>query len=268
MNEHVEQIPIISELTLKLFYYLFLFSQRNKTLKSTRWFKASVNVEYYRIIGYSKYWKKRSFANFKYIYMYTRPKIYRLKKRRKKFRAETAPRTEIKGHVSGIQIHGGVYNMVVSSNVRFIRDAHARTPNSALIVNTWKVWFGYGDHVLHACISSQGKTRRNGGEKRGWRERGERGGYECIANIARYLFCLDGGAVFWFERISIELVFYLRVCDSSLACVRAHTCVSHEGSRRPSIHWTRRQKLARTAGLKSFLNPVRRLNSLSNIEGS
>lgn len=74
-----------------------------------------------------------------YIYIYTRPKIYRLKKRRKKFRAETAPRTEIKGHVSGIQIHGGVYNMVVSSNVRFIRDAHARTPNSALIVNTWKV---------------------------------------------------------------------------------------------------------------------------------
>lgn len=76
------------------------------------------------------------------IYMYTHPKIYRLKKfekRRKKFRTETAPRTEIKGHVSGIQIHGGVYNMVVSSNVRFIRDAHARTPNSALIVNTWKV---------------------------------------------------------------------------------------------------------------------------------
>lgn len=39
------------------------------------------------------------------IYIYTHPKIYRLKKRRKKFRAETAPRTEIKGHVSGIQIH-------------------------------------------------------------------------------------------------------------------------------------------------------------------
>lgn len=186
MDEHVEQIPIISELTLKLFYYLFLFSQRNKTLKSTRWFKASINVEYYRIIGYSKYWKKRSFANFKYIYMYTRPKIYRLKKRRKKFRAETAPRTEIKGHVSGIQIHGGVYNMVVSSNVRFIRDAHARTPNSALIVNTWKVWFGYGDHVLHACISSQGKTRRNGGEKRGWRERGEgRGEGTSASQISR-----------------------------------------------------------------------------------
>lgn len=110
------------------------------------------------------------------------------------------------------------------------------------------------------------EEKNEGGERE---ERGgEMGGYECIANIARYLFCLDGGAVFWFERISIELVFYLRVCDSSLACVRAHTCVSHEGSRRPSIHWTRRQKLVRTAGLKSFLNPVRRLNSLSNIEGS
>lgn len=227
MDEHVEQIPIISELTLKLFYYLFLFSQRNKTLKSTRWFKASVNVEYYRIIGYSKYWKKRSFANFKYIYMYTHPKIYRLKKRRKKFRAETAPRTEIKGHVSGIQIHGGVYNMVVSSNVRFIRDAHARTPNSALIVNTWKVWFGYGDHVLHACISSQGKTRRNGGEKRGWRERGERGeGRVRVHRKYRAIFVLSWWWCGFLVRKNFDRAGLLpsRLRFEPRVCARAYVC--------------------------------------------
>lgn len=63
---------------------------------------------------------------------------------------------------------------------------------------------------------------------------------------------------------SFTFAFAIR---ASRVCARIRVC-SHEGSRRPSIHWTRRQKLARTAGLKSFLNPVRRLNSLSNIEGS
>lgn len=161
----------------------------------------------------------------KYIYIYIQKSTRKSWKSGERNSAETAPRTgDKRSRIGNTNTPGGVYNMVVSSNARFIRDAHARTPNSALIVNTWKVWFGHGDHVLQACISSQRKTRRNGGsvvvgrEKRGWRER-ERW-YECIANIARYLFCLDGGAVFWFERISIELVS-LRVEPRVCECARA-----------------------------------------------
>lgn len=188
----------------------------------------------------------------KYIYIYIQKSTRKSWKSGERNSAETAPRTgDKRSRIGNTNTPGGVYNMVVSSNARFIRDAHARTPNSALIVNTWKVWFGHGDHVLQACISSQGKTRRNGGsvvvgrEKRGWRER-ERW-YECIANIARYLFCLDGGAVFWFERISIELVS-LRV-GPRVVCVRAHVCTSsHEDSRWPPIHRTRRQKLGSNRG--------------------
>ena len=104
-----------------------------------------------------------------------------------------------------------------------------------------------------------------GREKRGWRER-ERW-YECIANIARYLFCLDGGAVFWFERISIELVS-LRVEPRVCECARARV---YEQPRRQPMAADTPNEASKTwleqGELKSFLNPVRRLNSFSNIEG-
>lgn len=75
-----------------------------------------------------------------YIYIYIQKSTRKSWKSGERNSAETAPRTgDKRSRIGNTNTPGGVYNMVVSSNARFIRDAHARTPNSALIVNTWKV---------------------------------------------------------------------------------------------------------------------------------
>lgn len=195
----------------------------------------------------------------KYIYIYIQKSTRKSWKSGERNSAETAPRTgDKRSRIGNTNTPGGVYNMVVSSNARFIRDAHARTPNSALIVNTWKVWFGHGDHVLQACISSQGKTRRNGGsvvvgrEKRGWRER-ERERYGTSAlQISR-----DICSVLMVVRFSglKEFRSSWSLYESDLAlCVCARTCVRAATKIADGRRYTERgvKNLARTGGIEKF----------------
>lgn len=111
------------------------------------------------------------------------------------------------------------------------------------------------------CVCACASQSVHGWDRREKKEEdGE--GHECIANITRYLFCLDGGAV-WFERISIELLFHLYVCCRVTLCIRTYVCVCGYEDSQPMIDIL--DEASKTWGLKSFLNPVRRLNSLSNI---
>lgn len=193
----------------------------------------------------------------KYIYIYIQKSTRKSWKSGERNSAETAPRTgDKRSRIGNTNTPGGVYNMVVSSNARFIRDAHARTPNSALIVNTWKVWFGHGDHVLQACISSQGKTRRNGGSvgcgKRKTRVERER---EMVRVHCKYraIFVLSWwwcGFLVWknFDRAGLFTSRASRMWVCARTCVRAATKIA-DGRR-----YTERgvKNLARTGGIEKF----------------